>query len=201
MNKKDPRAKRTRKLITDAFTRLIQTKNAGSVTVKELVEEAGLSRATFYLHFEDMPSFLMELTNDTIEDMILYAVNDNSDEMISIEEKGFYKRYFDYIYDHQMLFRGMLGAHGYPLFRQKFIEAGIKGYEQQLKPYRDSFEDYVSLDMLTHYIASAHTGIVEHWLNEQCKYSSQYMAKQIQHLTIERLKPISDLKDILVLPH
>ena len=198
MNKRDPRAKRTRKMLIDAFSSLVQNKNAETITVKELVEKAGLSRATFYLHFEDMPSFLKELTSDTIHELVQYAVNQ---EAAGVTDRGFYKRFFDYILDNQKLFRGMLGVHGYPLFRQSFIEAGVQGYEQQLSPYRETFEKDVALDMLTHYIASAHAGIVVHWLNQGCKYSSQYMARQIQYLTIEGLKPISELKDLLVLPH
>lgn len=200
MNTNDPRAKRTRKMIIDAFAKLLQNKNAESITVKELVTEAGLSRATFYLHFEDMPSFLQELTNDTIDDLINYAISGNNDAMESAPTPIFYKRFFDYILDNQLLFKGMLSVHGYPLFRQKFIQYGVDGYLAQLAPHRASFEKDVSLEMLAHYIGSAHTGIVEYWLNEGCKYSSQYMAKQIQYLTIDSLKPIADLKGALILP-
>ena len=43
----------TKKKILDSFNKLIKTKDFDSITVKMIVDEAGVGRATFYRHFKD----------------------------------------------------------------------------------------------------------------------------------------------------
>lgn len=53
MNETDPRVKRTRKLLQDAFMSLLAEKSFQAISVQEITEQATLNRATFYAHFED----------------------------------------------------------------------------------------------------------------------------------------------------
>jgi len=53
MNETDPRVKRTRKLLQDAFMALLAEKSFNAISVQEIAERATLNRATFYAHFED----------------------------------------------------------------------------------------------------------------------------------------------------
>ncbi|TRZ36779.1 TetR/AcrR family transcriptional regulator [Niallia circulans] len=59
--KSDPRVLRTRQLILDAFTVLIQEKDFKDITVKDITEKATINRATFYAHFLDKYE-LLDLT-------------------------------------------------------------------------------------------------------------------------------------------
>ncbi len=49
----DPRVKRTRLLLEQAFMDLIEEKGFQAVTVQDIAERAGVNRATFYAHFAD----------------------------------------------------------------------------------------------------------------------------------------------------
>ena len=53
MNEADPRVKRTRKLIVEAFFSLMAEKSFHAISVQDIAERATVNRATFYLHFED----------------------------------------------------------------------------------------------------------------------------------------------------
>jgi AcrR family transcriptional regulator len=53
MNDADPRVKRTRKLLQDAFMALLAEKSFHAISVQDIAERATLNRATFYAHFED----------------------------------------------------------------------------------------------------------------------------------------------------
>jgi AcrR family transcriptional regulator len=53
MNEADPRVKRTRKLIVEAFFALMAEKSFHAISVQDIAERATVNRATFYLHFED----------------------------------------------------------------------------------------------------------------------------------------------------
>ncbi|WP_163856800.1 TetR/AcrR family transcriptional regulator [Paenibacillus elgii] len=52
-NEADPRVIRTRRLLQDAFTSLLQEKDFESITVRDITERATVNRATFYAHFAD----------------------------------------------------------------------------------------------------------------------------------------------------
>lgn len=51
--KLDPRKKRTRTLIEQAFTDLVNEKGFQALSVQDITEKAGINRATFYAHFPD----------------------------------------------------------------------------------------------------------------------------------------------------
>ncbi|GEM_PF-1566315 len=59
--KNDPRVQKTLNEINNSFLKLAKTKDVSKITIKELCEEANISRSTFYDHFEDYPSFLHQL--------------------------------------------------------------------------------------------------------------------------------------------
>ncbi|ULO08564.1 TetR/AcrR family transcriptional regulator [Paenibacillus sp. 19GGS1-52] len=59
MNLNDPRVRRTRQLLTQAFTELLeQKKNIYSISVHDITTRATVNRATFYAHFDDKFAFL-----------------------------------------------------------------------------------------------------------------------------------------------
>src|SRR5258708_899857 len=51
--KRDPRVKRTDKLLKQTFQDLLGEKDFRSITVQDIVDRAEINRATFYAHFED----------------------------------------------------------------------------------------------------------------------------------------------------
>ncbi len=53
INLNDPRVKRTRQLINDAFGKLLQEKGFEAITVQDIADLATVNRATFYAHYED----------------------------------------------------------------------------------------------------------------------------------------------------
>jgi len=57
-NAADPRVKRTRKLIVQAFEELVVEKGFQSLTVQDIADRATVNRATFYAHFEDKYTLL-----------------------------------------------------------------------------------------------------------------------------------------------
>ncbi|MDP4097958.1 TetR/AcrR family transcriptional regulator [Paenibacillus sp. P96] len=59
MNTNDPRVKRTRQLLMQAFMELLeQKKSVSSITIQDITAYATVNRSTFYAHFEDKFAFL-----------------------------------------------------------------------------------------------------------------------------------------------
>ena len=51
--KLDPRVKRTRQMLDQAFMELLAEKGFDAISVQDVTERAGVNRATFYAHFQD----------------------------------------------------------------------------------------------------------------------------------------------------
>ena len=63
----DPRVKRTRQLLQDAFMELMQEKSFQSITVQDIASLATVNRATFYAHYEDKYDLLNQIIRDTFQ--------------------------------------------------------------------------------------------------------------------------------------
>lgn len=74
-NFNDPRVKRTRKLIIDAFIFLVRKKDFESITVKDITEKATVNRATFYAHFQDKYSLFDFTLSNNLNEILSKNVN------------------------------------------------------------------------------------------------------------------------------
>lgn len=65
----------TRKAIMDSCLRLLEERPVDKITVKDIVEDCGINRNTFYYHFEDLPSLIyaifMEDANRIIQESLV----------------------------------------------------------------------------------------------------------------------------------
>ena len=57
----------TRKAIKEAFLKLLNQRPLSQITVKDIVEDCGINRNSFYYHFEDLPALVEELETPTLE--------------------------------------------------------------------------------------------------------------------------------------
>ncbi len=78
--KTDRRIKKTKASLHQAFSSLLKKKEYSDITVKELADEADITRKTFYLHYNTLDDLLREFMSeryksirDTMEDMDLFS--------------------------------------------------------------------------------------------------------------------------------
>lgn len=60
MNKSESKYRNTALCMDEALLLLLQKKDFGYITVKEVCKKAGVNRSTFYLHYENMDDLLQE---------------------------------------------------------------------------------------------------------------------------------------------
>jgi AcrR family transcriptional regulator len=71
MNEADPRVKRTRKLIVEAFFALLAEKSFHAISVQTIAERATVNRATFYLHFADKFALMDWVVRDSVREVLV----------------------------------------------------------------------------------------------------------------------------------
>src|SRR5580658_4612264 len=66
----DPRVLRSRQMLMEALLRLLSRKEFDDISIQEIADEAGLNRATFYLHYPDKNALLQAMTATRFRDLI-----------------------------------------------------------------------------------------------------------------------------------
>lgn len=87
LNEADPRVKRTRKLLQQAFMELIGERGFRDITVQDIADRATVNRATFYAHFEDKYALLDSCIREQFREVLaakLPAASAWSDEHLRV---------------------------------------------------------------------------------------------------------------------
>jgi AcrR family transcriptional regulator len=66
----DPRVKRTRKLLQQAFLELFRQKAFTSMSIQDITERATVNRATFYAHFPDKYALLDSVVREQFQQVL-----------------------------------------------------------------------------------------------------------------------------------
>lgn len=75
----------TKRAIKEAFWKLLGEQPLNRISVREIVEECGVNRNSFYYHFQDIPALLEEIVLDAADSLIRkYPSIETIDQAIEI---------------------------------------------------------------------------------------------------------------------
>lgn len=74
----DPRVKRTRQLLQQAFQELLREKGFNDITVQDVADKATVNRATFYAHFTDKFDLMDTCLREFFQQMLAAQLPDHS---------------------------------------------------------------------------------------------------------------------------
>ena len=60
----------TRRAIKETFWKLLNQRPLSQITVKDIVEDCGINRNSFYYHFEDLPALVEEMVGEQVQNLI-----------------------------------------------------------------------------------------------------------------------------------
>ncbi|HLR70677.1 MAG TPA: TetR/AcrR family transcriptional regulator [Pseudogracilibacillus sp.] len=192
----DLRIVKTKQFLRDALLELILENGFESITVKNLTERAQINRSTFYAHYYDK----YDLLERTIDEMLLSFAEEVAPK--SVEElteanipKAFFLRAFQYIHKHARFFTVMMGKNGIPSFQRQMLQIISQFMEDRLEKFHPQLDKMaVPKAFFISYVAHANLGIISYWLENDLKYSPQYMAEQLTNMTVEGPFSVAKLK-------
>lgn len=186
----DRRVLRTKRVLRDALTALMEEKGFDGITVKDLTERADINRGTFYIHYRDKYDLLEQSEAEiigVIESMAAEGfqnavqgkwINNNG----AIDPSPFVRKLFVYLQENAPFMRVILGAGGDPSFQKRLREV----IRQRALPILTSSggEVLVPADYLTAYVSSAHLGVIQNWLDNGMDLPPEQMADILSKLTL-----------------
>lgn len=153
----------TREAIIKSFLGLLNSKPVSKITVKDIVEDCGINRNSFYYHFQDLPALIEALLHeeadriinenarlDSFEDCLMAALSlalNHKNAVLHLyqAERGLYSMYLDRIAVYAV---------------EKYIDTASKNINV-------SVEDR---SIIIHYYKCLLVGMVLDWMNSGMQY-------------------------------
>ncbi len=159
---KNKRYIETEKKIHLAFEKLLSSKSFDEITVIDICNEAGISRPSFYAHYEDINHMMNQIELEKsipIKRMLI------SSEQLTV---GSFESYFHYLKSNQSFYTAYLGTSGNENMRSDFMNAFIR-------TSRIFESDHIHYVML--FFMAGLKSMAYNWLTDGCRTPSHLLAQ------------------------
>lgn len=170
----DHRVVVTEKWIKKAFIDLLMVKPIYCIKVKEVCENAGINRGTFYLHYKDIYDLLDKLKDELLEGFnqtLMEQIKHNEITLSTIEH------IFHYFKENRDFCIVILGEHGNTKILTEFLEIEKKKYKETYSQEYNEFMDYQY-----QFISAGCLGVLKQWLFDENQISEEEIAKIVYRL-------------------
>ncbi len=184
----DRRVLRTKRMIRDALTELMEKKGFERITVSDITEKADINRGTFYLHYRDKYDLLEQSEDELIRDIekiSLAAQNNIAKNLFNNRKEEFFpfmEKLFEYIHENYNFFKIVLGPNGDPSFQVKLKEVMRRNIIKNIMARKGKM--LVPTEYLAAYVCSAHLGVIQHWLESGMEKSPREMSVILSRMTL-----------------
>lgn len=166
----------TKKAIIESFIKILEKKNFDKITIKDIIEESGVSRSTFYYHFVDIYELAEETFEYECQKVLPENITDEPWQEILLNATQLAKESRRQLYhafnniDRQRLEKALY----------KMIERIMKEYILELsKNLNISYED---VEFVTTCYVSALSGIIMKCIGEGMKDDAAIFIKKVSYI-------------------
>jgi len=175
-NKIDPRIRRTRAMFQDALLQLLKTKRFEKIRVKEIAQQADLSRHAFYSHFETKEDLLFSYVDDQF-DMIVQAVKDEFSRGADVELYTLFKISFDLWRSNANVMRYVLQVERKDLVIKRFRDHSVAIIAIYMERRNIQTAQHELSDYIFDFAAGGGFMLIQRWVNDGMIHDSEKMAQ------------------------
>nr|WP_286170812.1 TetR/AcrR family transcriptional regulator [Bacillus sp. NTK071] len=149
------------------------------ITIANITSYATVNRATFYLHYLDKEDLLTQTVDEMFRQLFGEALHIPPGNL-PIDELQRYiaEHIFSSIAQYDKFFRVMLIKKGMPNFLDHMRNFFFNFYDDRIS--KASFETLpVPNEIIASYIASAYTGMISWWIENDMPYTPEEMVEQM----------------------
>ncbi|HWT26606.1 MAG TPA: TetR-like C-terminal domain-containing protein [Mobilitalea sp.] len=185
--KEDKRIRYTKIFLKESLINLLKVKPINKITIKEICDGADVNRATFYAYYND-PQGLLEEIELEVRDNINNHLNSFNYESEDSELKDMMKKILEYVNQNAELCMILIGQNGETSFVKK-LTSFIQERYIRLYQLHKSVEQ-VTAEYIYTFVASGCVGIIQKWMVEGRKISTDEMAELLVDLAINGINNI-----------
>ena len=175
LKKEDRRVRRTKKLLTQALTELLQKKQVNEITVKEQTDLADMNRGTFYMYYRDIFDMLEKIEDELFQKLDVIAQSHEHGDPTQ-QVKPILLDLFRFIEENQEMCRVLLSPNGDMNFLHRLYEAirerGLEIWKDQMGSLGEKEFDY-----RYSFVIFGCAGMIRAWVNRSCQETDMQMAE------------------------
>ncbi|MCR4673522.1 MAG: TetR/AcrR family transcriptional regulator [Lachnospiraceae bacterium] len=170
----------TKKMLKSSLIELMNNNPISKITIKDICEQAELSRSTFYLHYKDQYDLLYEVENEVITTVIeqLKKISPDMDPLLSIRD------FIEYVHKEDHIFRILLCRQENYHFQEKFMEQ-LKINALELIPTLNL--DSKIVDYNISFVMHGSLAIIRDWIEKDFDLSEQTISDLVFDLCCKSL--------------
>lgn len=172
------RVKMTKRLMKDSLIELLDEKPLEKITVTEICKNADVNRSTFYAYYEDIAMLMLEIEDEVLEHVTVYA--DNFNDYTDKKMLEVFEEFFEYVRENARLFRVLMIRHDNSSFNHRMLDAVMNKYKLSLEYNGEFPAKYTYV-----YSVSGVIGILGEWIDSDFSISSKELAKMVLQLCIK----------------
>jgi AcrR family transcriptional regulator len=205
----DRRAIRTKRMIRNALSELIEEKGYNNISITDLTARADINRGTFYLHYTDKYDLVDQVENEVIAEVFAEVksagtIDVQSAEFISNLDTTdaimpFMIKIFKYLKENSKFVKAILGPKGDPEFQLKLknlIETSL--FERNPIKIFDEKAMQIPREYFLSYVFSAHLGVIQQWLSSGMDKSPEEMTQILSKMFLLGPFKVSGIKQAAV---
>lgn len=184
--KQDLRVIRTRKMIVEAFIKLVQKNGLDDLTVQEIADEAMINRATFYAHFkdkQDLYHYVFSFALDSIKKVLSVEIL-TADHKVDISNvETMLTQFFKLAQDNRGFFKILTSSKN---------RVNLTGTLENVlsERYAEIFDNLeikqgqtlIPTSFIIDYMTSIFVGTLHWWLNNNSDFAPEHMARLVIQL-------------------
>lgn len=163
----------TKKAIADSFLKLLRVKPLDKITIKDIVEDCGINRNTFYYHFEDVPALVEMILREETERVLGEHLGEDSWEEGFIAAARFAlenKKSIYHIYNsvNREVFEQYLNRIGLDVM-ERFVGKAAGGFDVSPEDQK----------LMASFYRAALTGMILDWLASGMQYEPEDVIRRL----------------------
>ncbi|CAK6481359.1 hypothetical protein BFRIPC_00021 (plasmid) [Peribacillus frigoritolerans] len=188
----DLRVIRTKNAIKNALVELIEEKGFEAITVKDITKIANINRGTFYTHYQDKFDLMAKCQEEITQEMSSIAKQKFPDVIAEIGTNSsstapftLAVSIFEFLNENSRFMKAVLSQKGDLSFQIKLKDFMWKTlFENDKNSLINECDLLVPGQYLASYMASAHIGVIQQWLNSGRKETPQEMAHILSTIAV-----------------
>ena len=183
----DKRVQKTQQALRSALLELMIERGYERLSVQQILDRAGVGRATFYLHYSNKEDLLRKSLDQLREHLIREWQAASKGKTQSKPPLGFSLAFFRHVDSHRRLYRAVVGREsGVIVDRQmrRLLADLVKEALAQGSRERNG----IRTEMAAQYVAGALMSIVTWWLDRNVKISPEEINSVFLQMTIPALQ-------------
>lgn len=182
INQDDPRVKKTRQALREAFVRLILKKGYDAISIQDIADEAESARVTFYRHYHDKESLLIDCLNTLYSELIQKTTRISAQNLMDGDSPV--QMLYEHIEAQESLYRILFSSRGTQTVIERLRHHLANHALTTIQNSGRVPQGDIPLEIVAYHAASAQLGLAIWWLDHNKPYPAAYMARVSLWLTL-----------------